>query len=300
MEVLASFYPSLSQRQPYPVLYQPLTFAITILPFLFSNRRLVAICVFPVLLILCICAPCFTFDGASADYYNSSAFIAMPIWFAEFAILRPRVGQNAPVFIGDFVPENEKPQQKGRTWDDLGSVRERIFWAFSLMIPSHRGIGWNWQVKNVPQNPDKELPKWTYVERNLKRSLLAYLQSTVMLLVLGCGSKANDIISMDHTLTRVIMDAIIGWSGAIWVWSRLCCFYSFLAAVSVTFSVCETWEWPPLMGNLRDAWSVRQMWSVVYHQTMRMVRYSLIAIPPYMIIVRYEPPYKILLIHYTD
>jgi hypothetical protein len=66
-------------------------------------------------------------------------------------------------------------------------------------------------------------------------------------------------------------NAVIGWSGAIWVWCRLCCAYSMAAVLSVSFGVFETWEWPPLMGNLDDAWSVRQMWSVVYHQTFRRV-----------------------------
>jgi hypothetical protein len=191
MDVLASFYPPPSQRQPYHVLYQPLTFAVTLIPFLFSCRRLVAICFLPILIFLCIRAPCYTFDSSSADYYNSSAFIAMPIWLVEFAILRPKLGPNTPVFVGDYSAETQKAQRNRKAWGDLDSIRERIFWASLLMIPSHRGVGWNWQVKNVPQNPDKSLPKWTYVKRQLQRSLVAYLQSTAMLVILGCSSTMN-------------------------------------------------------------------------------------------------------------
>jgi hypothetical protein len=147
------------------------------------------------------------------------------------------------------------------------------------MVPSHRGIGWNWQVKGVPDDPYKCLPKWAFVRTHICKASIAYAQSLGMLVLLAWGSTAEARLSSEACLHRLIINMLIGWSGAIWVWGRLNGFYSSIAAVSVAVGVCETWQWPPLMGNLRDAWSVRQVWSVVYHQTMRKVVWKVILYP---------------------
>lgn len=60
-----------------------------------------------------------------------------------------------------------------------------------------------------------------------------------------------------HPWVLVLLDAVIGWSGAIWVWDRLNCFYSLAAVVSIFIGNCGTWEWPLLVGSVEDAWSVR-------------------------------------------
>lgn len=139
------------------------------------------------------------------------------------------------------------------------------------MIPSHRGIGWNWQIKHIPEDPEKELPKWKYVRHQLWKACLAYAWSTIMLTILGFASAWETKLLHMQVIRRFVVNAIIGWSGAIWVLSRLLCFYSFCAALTVALGVYEQWQWPPLVGDLKDAWSVRRFWSVVYHQTMRIV-----------------------------
>jgi hypothetical protein len=83
--------------------------------------------------------------------------------------------------------------------------------------------------------------------------------SVAMLVILGFSSKIQNEYRSEHWQS-VVLDSVVGWSGAIWIWDRLTCFYSLAAAFSVAVGLCETWEWPPLMGQLSDAWSVRQMW----------------------------------------
>ena len=139
------------------------------------------------------------------------------------------------------------------------------------MVPSHRGMGWNWQVKGVPDDPYEGLSKRAFVGKHIQKMIIAYLRSMAMLVLLGWGSAAEARQSSEARPYHRMVDALIGWYGASWVWDRLNFAYSFMAAVFVGSGVCETWQWPPLMGKLRDAWSVRQVWSVVYHQTMRKV-----------------------------
>lgn len=268
MTPLRYSWPQLPDRKPMPPLYQPLIFILTIIPFFFPSRRWIAICVFPLILDLCLRSPCYTFGNPSADYYNSSFFIAAPLWFLEFAILSPQKGPGAPACIGN--PKHNDASSE-RTLDDMNLSWQKVLRVCSLMVPSHRGIGWNWQVKGIPDGPYEGFSERAFVGRHARKMMIAYLRSMGMLVLLGWGSAAEIRLSSEARPYHLIVDALIGWSGAIWVWDRLNSAYSFMAAVSVATGVCETWQWPPLMGKLRDAWSVRQVWSVVYHQTMRKV-----------------------------
>ena len=146
------------------------------------------------------------------------------------------------------------------------------------MTAPHRGIGWNWQVKGVPFNPYEGYGKWKSVAVQVGWAVFYYVQSIVMLVVLGWSVAMRDEIESgfwtgagELNLEVFTFNAIIGWAGAIWVWDRLCCAYSMVAALSVAIGMYDTWEWPPLMGSIDDAWTVRQMWSAVYHQTFRRV-----------------------------
>jgi hypothetical protein len=269
-------WPQLNDRQPIPAFYQPLIFLLTVIPFFFRNRCWVAICVFILILHLCLRSPGYTFGNPSADYYNGSFFIAVPLWFLEFAILSPHEGPDALTYVGNASCSGTGSRE---TLDVMRPTWRKVLRVCSLMVPSHRGIGWNWQVKGVPDDPYKCLPKWAFVRTHICKASIAYAQSLGMLVLLAWGSTAEARLSSEACLHRLIINMLIGWSGAIWVWGRLNGFYSSIAAVSVAVGVCETWQWPPLMGNLRDAWSVRQVWSVVYHQTMRKVMWKVILYP---------------------
>ncbi|KAF2444643.1 hypothetical protein P171DRAFT_431444, partial [Karstenula rhodostoma CBS 690.94] len=267
---IASFYPPLSERTPYPPLYQLLTFTLSLIPFFFHARRFVAILILPLLLTLCLRAPFYTFGDPSSNYYNTSIFVATPIWLVEFAILRPEEGGEAPVWVGRHI-ETEGEGVKGKGVHDMTTTWEKLSWVISLMIPSHRGMGWNWQVSRLPDHPDANLPKWQFVGRVLRKAIMAYVYSAIMLVVYGFAFALEKEILPEHTVRRFVANAIIGWSGAFWILNRMLCFYDFCAAASVALGVYDQWQWPPLVGRLQDAWSVSQMWSVVYHQTMRVM-----------------------------
>ncbi|KAF8855219.1 hypothetical protein BDZ45DRAFT_715851 [Acephala macrosclerotiorum] len=226
----------------------------------------VVLCRILVLLI----SPFYTFGSPSNDYYNFGPFLAMVLWYLDFVILTPRNGEGAPVFLGprSSISNKDKSKNLGQGWEEKSSIWQKLRWAFRLMIPCHRGIGWNWQVKSVPPNPDLSLAKWTYVRKHLQVVIMTYLRSTAMLVLLGfCFRLQKD---SDFGLSgEIMLNTAISWTGAIWIWDRLSGFYSLTAALSVATGLCEIWEWPPLMGKLSDAWSVRQMWSGVYHQNMR-------------------------------
>ncbi|KNG46361.1 dna-binding protein hexbp [Stemphylium lycopersici] len=215
----------------------------------------------------CSSAPQYTFGNPSDDYYNSSFLIAMVLWFLEFGILAPETGSGAPAYTG-----NPGSIDVGKTTlNETESQWERLHWVASLMVPSHRGIGWNWQVKGVPDDPMKDATKPKFMRSHAMKMLGSYVRSVCMLMLLGWASAMEKRMASYHDarLQNLLTNALIGWSGATWVWDRLNFAYSSMAFLSVFSGMSATWQWPPLMGRLRDAWSVRQMWSVVYHQIMR-------------------------------
>jgi hypothetical protein len=270
MDVVASMYPALSERRNLPVYYTPCCLGLSMVPFLVKNQGLTSFFTWPLLLYLCASWPCFTTGDPSTDYYNNSHFIAIPLWYIDFVLLTPRDGKDAPAFTGRKLADNELRDDAsvvaahGQSWKDLETFSERVKWSTRLMLPAQRGIGWNWQVKNVPEDPYARLPRWQYVWCQLRWAVLYYVQSVAVLTILGMGCVLKAEPVSDELFMAVVADAVVGWSGAVWVWDRLNCAYLLAAALGVATGVTEPWEWPPLMGPLKDAWSVRQMWRYVH------------------------------------
>lgn len=87
MDFAAFFYPSLSESRRVPALYLPISFYLTLVPFLFSSRRLGIMVTFSILLLFCIRAPFYTFGNPSADYYDGGPFLALILWYLDFIVL---------------------------------------------------------------------------------------------------------------------------------------------------------------------------------------------------------------------
>src|SRR5690242_7961527 len=228
MDNLAALYPPLSSRKPIPPILLPLTYALTLLPFFTPNRRLTAWLILPVLILECLLAPCYTFGDPSADFYRSSAFIIIPLWFTEFGVLRPERGIGAPVWVGkrgERTYRRDKGKGGGKSIEDCETVWEKIWWAGELMVPSHRGIGWNWQIRNVPKDPDAALPRRNWIFNQVRRGVVWYLGSLGMLVLLGFATALEENVGASAVETYCINSAI-GWFTAIWIYCRLSSFYS--------------------------------------------------------------------------
>ncbi|KAF3004406.1 hypothetical protein E8E13_010230 [Curvularia kusanoi] len=182
----------------------------------------------------------------------------MPLWFIEFAICRPQSGDDAPAYVGNTGIV--------RRIEDCQSVWAKLRWAVELMVPSHRGVGWNWQIKNIPEDSKRHLTRRRWIIYHLCKGILSYLGSLLLLVAMGFASSLEQ--DSQGLLQKRLVDAMIGWTGAIWIYCRLCTFYSTASAATVALGLYERWQLPPLMGKVGDAWSVRQFWAV-YHQTMR-------------------------------
>lgn len=249
--VLSSFYIPYSFRPPLPGLYVPLALSLCVIPFFIPSRPLAILSTFPLLFFLLLYRPNYTSGSAAGDY--NSGVHGMFLAYLDFVILSLAEGEDVR-YVGDGKLANGK----GIAEQDLKSWYQRLIWTLRLMIMPNRGIGWNWRVKGVPEDPDVGLPKWSYVRRRVFGGLVTYLRSLTALYVLGMATTLQAEVKDIWMWT--ILNAVIGWCGAIWAWNGINFVNNFAAAITVSIGLCGQWEWPPMTGNLPDAWSVRQMW----------------------------------------
>ena len=251
---ISSFYPSLAERRPLPTLYIPVAFSLTIIPFFIPSRSIGILTTFPLLVLLALSRPYFTSGDPLSDYATGGVLLGMTLWYLDFLILSPWTGEDVS-FIGDG--------KSGRriTAKEPKPLLKQLIWALRLMVTPNRGIGWSWQVKGVPHDPDVGLSKWKYVRRRLLRGVVTFIRSLAALYVMGLATTVQE--QRKGLWTWTALNVIIGWSGAIWAWNGINYMYNIASAVTVAIGLCGQWEWPPLTGSLSDAWSVRQMWRLV-------------------------------------
>lgn len=265
MDAIARFYPLLDARPPLPSFYLPLTFITTLLPFFLpAERRLTRLLIIlATLLPLFLLRPVFT-AGKPGDDYNTATPPFSWIWQTiDFAIIEPSQG-NPPKYIGDPKRKNAPLAEQ-----DTKTFWERLKWTTRLHT-TPRGIGWSWKVKNVPQHPDGELPPWRFVQVQLFKVAYHFVFKQIILHLLGISQYFHAVTnSTTSPFLHQIALISVGWCTAVYVWHNLQFTNQAAAAVTVFLGICSPWEWPPIVGPLSEAWSVRQMWSVTYHQIVR-------------------------------
>jgi len=265
MDAIARYYPFLDARPSLPSFYLPLTFITTLLPFFLPAERRLArlLVILATLLPLFLLRPVFTVGSPSDDYSTATPPFSSIWQTIDFAIIEPSQG-NPPKYIGDPKRKDDPLSEQ-----DTRTFWERLKWAMRLQT-TPRGIGWSWEVKNVPDHPDGGLPKWRFIRSQLFKAAYYFVSKGIILHLLGilqyCHAITNPATS--PVLHQVAMISV-GWCTTVYVWHSLQFTNQAAAAVTVFLGICSPWEWPPIVGPLSEAWSVRQMWSVTYHQIVR-------------------------------
>ncbi|KAF9809459.1 hypothetical protein IEO21_07385 [Rhodonia placenta] len=111
----------------------------------------------------------------------------------------------------------------------------RIYWA-SCVITGPRGVGWNYQVANVPPRPSE--PRWTFVRHQLLAQ--GYIQRCI------------------NIVARFVPS-----------YGMIAMHYCLLSAVSVAMAWSLPRDWPTMYGEWADAYTLRRFWGHTYHQLLR-------------------------------
>ena len=109
-----------------------------------------------------------------------------------------------------------------------------------MFPPAQRGIGWNWQVKGVADHSDASMSKWAFVRDQFLSAVWYYALCVVSLTAFGFGDALSKAaLTRNEPVLQVMSTGLLGWMGAVWVWSRLCCAYSLGAMLGVATGVTD-------------------------------------------------------------
>ncbi|KXT05027.1 hypothetical protein AC578_10289 [Pseudocercospora eumusae] len=278
LDSLSSIYPPPEDRRPLPSLYNPTAYLFTILPWLIPKSQGRILATLPILSLLFLLRPYYT-SGSHLEDYNSAIYLFCCLTgYLDFQVFSPARSEPEPRFQGaSKVPGsgNHDTNPSGTGIEDCHTLCRRLKFAIRLNTFG-RGIGWNWQVKNVPAITDAKKPKWVYVRGRLGSAIPSFIKKTVAVYLLGATIAVQNH-SDSGTPSYYLLNIAIGWLVAAWAWHSMNFIHDLAAAASVALGICDRWEWPPFFGPLEEMWSVRRTWSVTWHQwTRRMLNHPAI------------------------
>jgi hypothetical protein len=151
-------------------------------------------------------------------------------------------------------PKAPKPREMG-LW-------EKVKWSLNYAVSS-RGIGWNWEVQNIPAARQYRNRVHFCVDQ-IVRTVVCVLSS---LLVQGFIAVITNGGTGPTTPLHIrIIAALVGLVLPI---AGLLQTMHFLALVTVSLGLSDADNWRPVFGKWGDLISVRRLWAKVWHQNMR-------------------------------
>ncbi|KAI1206761.1 uncharacterized protein F4807DRAFT_438204 [Annulohypoxylon truncatum] len=257
-DLFSSGYPPLTSRSPLPPHQLPAAYAAVVLGYFLGPGALQTLGVTCVLLYFGLLRPFFTTGDVVTDYTMSSSFFVLWISYLDH---RGSKSAGGPRYTGN--PDKPLPPNGG----DAMTRAQKLRWAVRL-ASTPRGIGWDWRVKNVPPHPGADLAPLSFVWTQVVEVAWRTALKAAAVYVIGF-CKVVQLSTTTSAMGGWLLDATVAWCGAVWSWNTIGSSNAAGAAITVLLGICESWEWPPVLGALGDAWSVRQVWSTSYHQIMR-------------------------------
>ncbi|KAJ6560180.1 membrane bound O-acyl transferase family-domain-containing protein [Mycena capillaripes] len=161
-----------------------------------------------------------------------------------------------------------KPPQRADEPIENAPLSRRVAWGVKL-FSSSRGVGWAHEPRYAnPPHPSPSTPRGAFVRSQIFQAVAA----VVILETVNIFNMRNPALYAGGPSL-----AAHGWFWryqAVWMWSvpmaaLAVCNHALNAAFSVGTGASGPEDWPPFMGSITLAWSVRNFWSRVWHQTMR-------------------------------
>ena len=158
------------------------------------------------------------------------------------------------------------------------SWTSRLLWAVDLVL-NPRGIGTTWQVRNLPPFSKRD-PKYVpsrciFIIQRIATGLQFYVMMKAFTVVdaeiYNASLQDGDYNEYKESIIRRIGDVsmrelfIRAWlplQNVFGVWSRNQYLHCLVSVIAVTFGD-KPRRWPPLYGNIRDAYSLRRFWGYV-------------------------------------
>ncbi|KAH8678573.1 membrane bound O-acyl transferase family-domain-containing protein [Tricladium varicosporioides] len=239
---------------PRPYLI-PSIYIVCILGPLLPRSKARSVGVTLAILYLCFQIPKYTYGEKIQDYmFPIQALQAIIGWLDMYIIHSPDEFH----LNGEKIKVDEKVK-KG-WWKKL-----KESW---LMNTTNRGVGWNWEVKNVPKAAPVGTSRWLFARTEFTKAFIFYLIFDIIWTIMShtpyASSNPPDLFS-----GPLLKSILFAWLPAIGSYYTLNMQYSLFASQTVLYGMYTPQDWPPLMGKLRDVKTVRGFWGSFWHQMLR-------------------------------
>lgn len=282
----------LTSRTPLPALSIPILYLALIITLALPIGRYRALLAVPFVIHTYLLLN-FTTGSLVSDYAIGSAIAQLCFKFLDFVVFSDAErefqllsGKEGEVLGHEQeVLEQKKAAGNESTSAYLNKIKKRITWADGLAFTA-RGIGWSWEVKNVPSHPSfettqkklyailkfffhniiyKDLSNPTFTILTLVRALRFYILIRIRTAILT--AYPAHMFTEQHVTVQTVLCFVYGAQ----IMFALELSYALAAAVTVGMRICEPKEWPPAFGKWEDAFTLRRFWGRIWHQMERRV-----------------------------
>ncbi|KAI0600673.1 hypothetical protein F4775DRAFT_582596 [Biscogniauxia sp. FL1348] len=253
------YYPTLAERVPIGYIHRYLPWAVSIGAQYLGHGPITTAVAFSLLLTFLLQRPFYTTGGNFGDY----ACTALDLWLitrlVDFYFHPPR-------YLGR--PGSETYKKGGVAHADLKTWQEKLVWALRLQF-TPRGVGWDWEVKGIIENHDAKLTRAQFLTKRFVCLVYHFVMQD--LAVYGVEFCWTVQPTLESAAAKNACWFAICWFGGMTLYQGFGIWDNGVSAMTVLLGLCETWEWPPILGTLESSWSVRQFWGESYHQMLRRV-----------------------------
>ncbi|RDW58674.1 hypothetical protein BP6252_13150 [Coleophoma cylindrospora] len=230
--------------------------------------------------------------GSRVSDYGMGCTVAQIFFkFADYVVLSNAEAEFSRNSLGDMTtyegaseldqPKLANPSGMLSPWQ---AFVKKLRWALELSVTA-RGIGWSWQVKNVPSST-VSAPSWTKSDFHevLSRHLMNFDLSNCIFVLKNIFRALGFVIlirirafiltsypaSMFHS-SNVVVQSLLCFIYGSQIAFGLNMIYAMAAAITVSVGIYDICDWPPVFGNFTDAYTLRRFWGQSWHQMERRI-----------------------------
>lgn len=139
----------------------------------------------------------------------------------------------------------------------------KLYWAFDRCSVNLRGIGWNFQMKNVPEASNDGFIKFVILKIMFYEIGFKYILYEIAGYIYEHNGLGMGKISM---MLSVVMQIYFGFNLMYWI----------ACVSSVSFGFSNVKDWPDMFQMFKgDKWSMQVFWSIWWHQYLSRDSYLL-------------------------
>lgn len=200
--------------------------------------------------------------------YNDDPMVSYGIatlWVFTLRVLTIHVFSHPTPEAALYRPKLEKPGAA-----EGYPLPKKLWWTLSLLV-AQRGVGWNNVVANLPTA--RRRGRLGYMARALGKMLVLYLLQDISRLIV---LQQAWMLPPNHPSYRPLSDPersaparfVDMVTNGVNAWGYMEFQYLLLSLIFVGLGDDEA-SWPPLFGDLRDAYTLQNLWGRVWHGMLR-------------------------------